>query len=73
MITMLTVERCNVFINFSALMALILGIITGYCSMIKEEELMFVPLIIGMCFVGVMFHFIEKRGDIEAGKPVDEF
>ena len=42
-------------------------------DMIKEEELMFVPLVIGMVCVGVMFHFIEKKGDIEAGGPVEKF
>ena len=70
---MVMVERCNLIIRISAILALVFGIATGYCSMIKEEELMFVPLVIGMVCVGVMFHFIEKKGDIEAGGPVEKF
>ena len=70
---MVTTEKCDLIIRICAVLALVFGIATGYCSMIKEEELMFVPLVLGMVCVGVMFHFIEKKGDIEAGGPVDKF
>ncbi len=70
---MLTVERCGVYANFFGLIAFLMGIVTGYYSMEGEDELMFIPLLIGMVFVGLMFYVIEKRLDLKYGKEVDKF
>jgi len=70
---MITIERCGIYANFFGLIAFLMGIITGYYSMAGEDNLMFVPLVIGMVFVGLMFWAIMKRGDLKYGKPVDKY
>lgn len=68
----LTVEKCTTYIRAGLVITLILGVFTGYFFHEGENNIMFIPLIIGFVAIWATYYFIEKRGDLKYGKKVEE-
>lgn len=68
----LTAEKCTAYIRACIIITFILGVITGYLYHGGENNAMFVPLIIGFVSISFAYYFIEKRGDLIAGRKVEE-
>ena len=55
------------------IVAICMGLITSYLARQGENTLLFVPLLIGMVFVFVMYHFVEGLSELRAGSKVDDY
>lgn len=70
---MATVESCTKAVNIMLIVSVLVGIVTGYYYYIGDRSTLFIPLIIGFICVWILYYFIEKRGDLKAGKKVDKY
>lgn len=48
------------------------GIFVGYCNYEGKDDLIFYPLIIGFVLVFILYHLIERYGDIRIGNDWKE-
>lgn len=49
------------------------GVFVGHYFYEGENEIIFVPLLIGFVLIGILYTLIEKRGNLIAGKKVDKY
>ncbi len=70
---MLTEEQCTKAILATGIITFIFGLITAYFYHKGENNIMFVPLVVGFVSVFIFYYFIEKRAQIRAGKKVDDY
>ncbi len=70
---MATVESCTTAINVMIVVSIIVGLITGYYYYSGDKQIIFIPMVIGFICVWILYYFIEKRGELKAGKKVDKY
>lgn len=66
-------KTCNIAITVLGVITLAVGVVVGYLFHKGENETMFIPLAIGFVLVFIAYFFIEKKGEIAAGKKVDKY
>lgn len=66
-------KTCNIAITVLGVITLAVGVVVGYLFHKGENETMFIPLAIGFVLVFITYFFIEKKGEITAGKKVDKY
>ena len=66
-------KTCNIAITVLGVITLAVGVVVGYLFHKGENETMFIPLAIGFVLVFITYFFIEKKGEIAAGKKVDKY
>ena len=69
----LTVDICNKALCVLGVLTLAVGVVVGYLFHEGKNETMFIPLAIGFVLVFIAYFFIEKKGDLIAGKKVDKY
>ncbi len=62
------VKTCNTMIGIALFLAFVSGLFVAYCLDNKMNEILFLPLAIGFVFVCIAYFFIEKKGELQAGK-----
>lgn len=69
----LDAKTCNIAIGVLGILSLAVGVVVGYLFHKGENETMFIPLAIGFVLVWIAYFFVEKKGEILAGKKVDKY
>lgn len=70
---MVTIDQCSKAIKALGVAVVIVGIFTGYFFHKGDNNMMFIPLLIGFVLIFVMYYFIDKRAELVAGKKVDGY
>lgn len=64
---------CKQITNAMIVIALIIGLITGYANYEGKSTLLFICLGVGLVVLIIAYYFLEKHGDDAAGKKIDKY
>ena len=66
-------KTCNTMIYILGAITLAVGVVVGHLFHKGENNMMFIPLVIGFVLVFITYFFIEKKAELKSGSEVEKY